>query len=245
LDAAEYGGGGEELVKAVEGMKAGSVSEPIETPRGFHVVKYHGKLAATDAEALARREIARSGAVEAAATDAAKAFAQKVIDKAKAGGELSAVVDELVLAALEDVSPSKAAAESIVETAKVAADAPEFEISRPFARGSSPLPGLKERDVATRVFALPEADALIEEPLETYSGYGVIQLKEKDLATKEAFAEDKDDLIQALKEQKRSDALANYIDRLRERAQSIVINPAYQGKPAAEQAPDSESESSG
>ncbi len=245
LDVEEYGGGGEELVKAVEGMGAGSVSEPIETPRGFHIVKYHGKLAATDAEALARRVIARSAVVEAAATDAAKAFAQKVIDKAKSGGELSAVVDELVLDALGDVSPSKAAADLIVETAKVAADAPEFEVSRPFNRGASPLPGLKERDVATRVFALPEPDALIEEPLETYGGYAVIQLKEKDLATKEAFAEDKNDLIQALKEQKRSDALTNYLGRLRQRAQSIVVNPAYQGKAAAEQATDSETESSG
>ncbi len=247
LDAEKYGGGGEELLKAVEGMKPGAISEPIETPRGFHLLRFHGKLAAAEVEQLGRREVARRLMIEAAATDASRAFAQKVINKAKTGSELSAVVEELIAASLVDVSFSKAAADVILETAKAAADAPEFEVSRPFNSTSSPIPGLKDRDVAPRVFALPEVDALIEQPLEMYSGYAVIQLKEKDLATREQFAEDKAELIQALKEQKRSDALANYIARLRERAQRIVVNPAYQPKTETEEEnkPESEPESSG
>lgn len=230
LDAEKYGAGGAELLQAVESLQPGQVSGVIETPRGFHIVKLLGKLSEEEAKQRGRLEAARRLAIEAAAKEASQRFAQQLIEKTKAGAELSAAVDQLIQSSLaSDGVPEDA---KFIETAKLASDLPEFEVSRPFPRTSTPLPGLKATDVSSRVFELPQPDALIEEPLETFAGYAVIQLKEKDLATREAFDEEKAEILAALKEQKRSEALANYIARLRERAQHIVVSPAYERGPS-------------
>jgi peptidyl-prolyl cis-trans isomerase D len=230
LDAAKYGAGGEDLVKAVEPLAQGALSAVVETPRGFHVMRFLGKLPAAEAEKIGRLEVARRAAIESAATAAARSFTEKLLAKAKAGAELTAALDSLLPEQLSFEGLSAPMAETLAAAARLAKDAPEFEVSRPFSRTSSPLPGLKDRGVATRVFDLAEPDALIEEPLETFGGFAAIQLKEKDIATREQFDSEKVELIQALKEQKRAEALTNYMTSLRERAQQIVINPAYTSK---------------
>lgn len=229
LDPEKYGAGGEELAQAVEKLKPGQTSEVIETPRGFHVVQLLGKLSAEEAQERGRLEAARRLSIESAAREASKRFAEQLIERVKNGADLSAAVDELVPENLNVAALPKGAVAAFTESAKLASDVPVFEVSRPFTRTSSPLPGLKASDVSSRVFALPEANAVIEEPLETFSGYAVIQLKEKDLATREAFEEEKAEIMAALKEQKRAEALSNYLARLRERAKQIAVDPAYAG----------------
>lgn len=227
LDAEKYGAGGQELTAALEGLTTGATTDVIETPRGFHLLKFHGKLSAEGAEKLGKRETARRLLAEALATDAARGFAAELITRGKSGTELAEAVSGLIAEQVLVEGLSDSARTALIEAASAASDAPEFEVGRPFTRGSSPLPGLKERDVAKRVFELPEVDAFIEQPLETYAGFAVIQLKEKTVATREEFDADKEDLMRALKEQKRSEALAQYIGRLRERSTRIVINPAF------------------
>jgi parvulin-like peptidyl-prolyl isomerase len=227
LDAQKYGAGGAELVAALDGLKAGTTSDVVETPRGFHFLHLHGSLNAEEAEKLGKLEIARRLLSEKLATDAARSFASKLIELGKGGTELAAALEQSIPEQVSVVGLNEQASQALVDAAKSASDAPEFEVSRPFTRISSPLPGLKDSDVGKRVFELEADDAFIEEPLDTYAGVAVVQLKEKTLATREDFDADKEDLMNALKEQKRADALSRYISRLRERANRIAINPAF------------------
>lgn len=227
LDAEAYGAGSDVLLEAVSKLAPGAVSGLLETPRGFHLVQFLGKLSAEEAERRGKLEVARGLAIEEAAKHAARAFAQQLIDAAKGGTELSAAVEQALVASVRSDGLPAAFAAALAKAAKESDDIPEFEVGRSFNRAGNPVPGLKQRDVGARVFALPEPDALIEEPLETYAGFVVLQLKEKTLATREEFDADKAALIDSLKEQKRSEALSSYLNRLRERTTRIAVHPAY------------------
>ncbi len=246
LDAEKYGAGGKELLDALSKVKPGDTTGVVETPRGFHILRLLGKGTAEEAERLGRLELARRAAITMAASEAAKTFSQQLIAAVKGGAELASSVEQTVASSVRVEGLDEAVATALTEKAKLAADVPEFEVSRPFSRSSSPMPGLKASDVAARVFDLPEVDNLIEEPLETYSGFAVIQLKEKNLASREDFEADKAQLMEGLRAQKRAEALTRYIARLKDRAAQIVINPAYDpSTPLAEEPSDPDSKNSG
>lgn len=228
---------GADIAKAIESLKAGELSGVIETSKGFHIVKFLGKQNAAEAERLGRLEVARKAAIEDAAKKRASAVAADFLAKAKSGSDLAAAVENSIGDLIAVGGLEGDAAEAVKKEAYGSSEKPEFEVSRSFNRSGSPMPGLKKHDLAGKVFDLAKADDVIDEVLETYAGYAVIQLKEKTLASREEFAKNKDQLLEVLQEKKRAEALSNYVARLREKTKKIVINPAFDAKPASSEEP--------
>jgi peptidyl-prolyl cis-trans isomerase D len=83
-----YGIGADELKKAAESLKPGDVSTVIESPRGYHVLKVTGKLAADQVEASGRRYLAQRLYLRFAADESLNQFAEQLITRAKAGEKL-------------------------------------------------------------------------------------------------------------------------------------------------------------
>ncbi len=218
-----YGAVAEELLKALDEMKSGEVSSPIETAQGFHILKFHGKLAKEEVETKGRLAAGRRIVVENAAKEAAKEFAASLITAAKGDKPLEDAVDEAIAGVSLPVDDKQR--EPLIAELKDRRDVPQMTISRAFNRMSISVPGLKDpAAVARQVFELEKDDQFVETPLESFAGQVVIQLKEKDLATREEFEEDKLELLRGLQEQKRADAISSYVSRLRKAAQRIEIS---------------------
>lgn len=229
FDADKLPEGGQEIAKALESLKAGEVTDVLQAGKSFVIYKFLGKLDAAGAERVGRLELARKGAIEQAARERAQALGKDLLAKAKSGSDLSQALDEALPLTVNVEGANEEGAKAIREEAKTASERPEFEVSRSFNRAGSPIPGLKQRNVAQRLFDLAKPDQVVDEVLETYAGFAIVQLKELTLATREEFAKDKDAMVEALKEQKRSDALEHYIARLREKAKKVVVNTTLEG----------------
>jgi peptidyl-prolyl cis-trans isomerase D len=229
-----YGPGSKELLDAVKTMKPGQVSEVIESKRGFHVIKLHSLVAEKDLEGVGRRSTARRLAVPALATELAKEFADKLIEKAKAGAKLEDAVKELSLDYAQrraGKKPALAAAPGAAPVATKKTDPPaledplrpKVEITAPFSVAGSPvedpLPG---EAPAAKVFELAKADSLVEKPVRTNAGFAVLQLKEKTPAKKEDFEKDRLSILRALRVTKEQDAVARYIASLRSKVKDKV-----------------------
>lgn len=224
-----YGPVADELLKAVSEMKPGSVSAPVETAQGFHVLKFHGELAEADIESTGKSVVARRVAAEATAKLAAQSFADGLLQAGRGGKTLQDAVDDAVAAAVNLPAP-KEVVEQLVEVLKGRRDVPQVTVSRQFTRDTLSIPGLKNAASAARqVFELKQDDEFVAKPLDAFGGLVVIQLKEKDIATREQFDEDKSELMRGLQEQKRADAISNYLARLREKAQRIEVSESILG----------------
>lgn len=211
-----------DLLAAVAKLAVGQTSPIVETAKGLHVLRLDGKVGA-DAATVGKAYIARKLAQEAAAKTRAEAFAKQLIADVKAGELLTESVEkrrkEFVIGAKTDNDPVLLAALDSV-------DAPKVDISRPVPRGTPVVIGLKDVTVTNALFDL-EDGALLREPQATHLGFVVLQLKEKDLATREAFAKDKADLVRNLTEQKRALVLTEYVASLRTKAKKIEYDQRY------------------
>ena len=77
-------------------------------------------------------------------------------------------------------------------------------------------------------FSLSAPDELYPEPLTTRQGMAVLQLKEKTLASREDFDKDKAEILRQLRVTMQGDALARYVQTLREKAKdAIILNPRF------------------
>lgn len=229
-----YGPGAKELLDAVKTMKAGQVSEVLESKRGFHVLKFHGLLAEKDIEKIGRRATARRLAVPAMATELAKEFADKLIEKAKAGAKLEDAAKELALeyagrrapkkpammpGALAPAAPRPAAEPPAMEDPL----RPKVEITAPFSIAGSPIDNPMPGEApAAKLFDLKDVDALVDKPVRTTTGFAVLQLKEKTLAKKEDFAKDRLTILRGLRVAKEQDAVVRYIAALRSKVKDKI-----------------------
>ncbi|MCC6898312.1 MAG: SurA N-terminal domain-containing protein [Polyangiaceae bacterium] len=226
-----YGPGAKELLEAAKNLKPGQVSEVIESKRGFHVIKLHGVLAEKDVEKLGKRATARRLAVPAMATELAKEFSDKLIEKAKAGEKLEDAAKALALEYAERRPAQKPAAAAAAPAPAKATEPPamedplrpKVEITAPFSIAGSPVEGpLPTEAPAAKLFALEKVDAKVEKPVRTAAGFAVMQLKEKTLAKKEDFAKERLAILRALRQSKEQDAVARYIAVLRGKVKDKV-----------------------
>lgn len=235
-----YGLGSKELLAAAEKLAPGALSPVIETPRGLHVLKLEGKLAADAVEREGKKQLARSLYVKFAQDEAMRAFAANLITQAKAGAKL----EDLVRAASDELArkhftPGKPAqgkkdeAESV--PGLIAPDRPRFEVSTPFSMSGNPLPDVVPREsLAARAFELAKPDAVYERPIETESGLVVLQLKEKTAASREEFEKEKWDIVRRLSRAKGQEALVRYVADLKRAAgDKLKVDPKLGEEPKA------------
>jgi SurA N-terminal domain/PPIC-type PPIASE domain len=221
-----------DLLKVIADWKPGHASTSLtETPKGLHLLRFSGKLAAADLESKGKLHVARGLAVSQGAKDRASAFGKRLIAAVQGGKALKDAMDELVTqeVVLDDGAPS-ALAEKVLAAALASEAAPKFDISRAVPRGASPVPGAQDSAIASKLLALTTDDAILPDVFTTFTGIAVVQLKEKDVASREDFEKDKDAVLSNLLDEKRSEVLAAYLERLRASAKKVVINPKFNGE---------------
>lgn len=227
-----YGPGADVLSAAAGKLAPGAVSDVLETPFGFHVLKVESKLDAATVEAQGKQQIARGLYLKAAQRDAARAFASELVKQTKAGAKLEevtrALTDELARRSSKP-APSTTGNEAPVLPALLAADRPRFEISPPFTISGNPLPDVDSLEpLAARAFELKEPEAVDEKPIETSNGLVVMQLKEKMPTSKEDFEKEKWALLRAMTDRKGNEALVRYVAELRRAAGSkLKVDARY------------------
>ncbi|KYF87068.1 foldase [Sorangium cellulosum] len=226
-------------------MKAGEVSDIIETEDGFHVIKLEQIAKDADAEKIGRLETARD-LYTAHESERLAAEAAKQVLAAAAGGKS---LDDALAAHLAQLAPAKdkagagakageqpAAAKqdgSKDEEAKEGGQAepgearppytmanhpnrPTVETSLPFNVSGSPITDARDSTEAARIaFQLDKPGDLPKDVVALENGYAVIQLKEKTSASQEQWDKDREFYTAAMRAAKQNDALVGYIRRLK------------------------------
>lgn len=210
--------GAEEILKALEKLQPRALSEPIETPAGYHVVELLGRLTEADAETRARQQIALTLYTRFAADRAARSFADRVIQAVQGGQSMETAVSELTAQTLAGAEGGGDGLDALLKAAaRQASDRPRFEVSAPFNRSGNPLPEIEPKEViASRAFELGKPDALHDKPVETSTGWVVFQLKE--ITSPKAGDKELEEMKQALQELKGDQAVARYVADLRRQA---------------------------
>lgn len=233
---AGYGIGADELKKAAESLKPGELSAVIESPRGFHVLRVTGKLAADKLEASGRHYVAARLYARFAADEALQQFAEQLITRAKAGEKLEEATRALAVEVSSKIAkpPAGAAKPASADTpALLAADRPQFEVSAPFNASGNPLPDLSPNEpLAAKAFELKQPDEVYAKPLSTATGAVVLQLKERSEASRDDFLKDKAKVVQALLQAKAGEALVRYVQDLRRAAGDKLLVMSQFGEEA-------------
>jgi len=216
---ASYGVGSEELLKAMAALKPGELSGIVETPRGLHLLQVDAKLDAANLEAVGRRFVAHKLYVHAAGDEQVKAFGEELIRRTKAGAKLEDVL-EAQLASLVPGGAKKPGDDKAPEVpALTALDRPRIEISAPFPSSGNPLPQVTPKEpLAARAFELKNPDEVWQTPIQTSEGAVVLQLKEKNAASRADFDKNKAELLGPMRAAKANEALVNYVADLRKKA---------------------------
>src|SRR6478609_4828199 len=216
---ASYGVGSEEVIKALAALTPGQISAVVETPRGMHLLQVDAKLDASNLEAFGRHFVAHKLYVHAAADEQVKAFGEELIRRTKAGAKLE---DALAaqLGALVPAAAKKPGQDKAPEVpALTVLDRPRIEISAPFPSSGNPLPQVTPKEpLAARAFELKNPDDVWQTPIQTSEGAVVLQLKEKNAASRADFEKNKAELLGPMRVAKANEALANYIADLRKKA---------------------------
>lgn len=203
-------------------LEEGQVSEVIETPQGFHIVKLLGRREGDVPEDEAKLEIAERLYRQARAKELAREAAAEALTALRSGTSF----DELQLGTTAPQAPPEGQAEE--PGAQAAAEpeqpedpfAPKVEDSRSFGRGGQPLTtSYDSTPLAAAAFELTEESPLPEEPLEMGNDFYVFRLEDLQLATEEDFtAEVRQRIQEGLRRRKEREAMQVYLHRLRESA---------------------------
>ncbi len=211
-----------QLVKALESaifpLKAGElIAEPVRTPLGVHLVQVTAVKAPETREfADVKIEVAASILLAKAAEDAAKASADSLLAKLKAGEAFES------LTATEDE-----ARENADETRPLRRDTPWVLKSQE----SIPRVGTS-KEMHAALFAASEEAALLGEVYKVGQSYFVVQLKERELPDMGDFDQEKESLRSQAISTKRNRVFRDWLDHLRSKA-SIKLNPSLFGPQSA------------
>ena len=229
-----YGPDAQALRAAAQKLERGALSDVVELPRAFVVLRLNGKLDKATAERDGRRQVTRLLYLKFAQDQAMHAFASDVAAKVKAGAKLEDVVkaktDEI---ARRGFAPKPGAKDPGSPPGLLAPDRPQFEVSSPFSASGNPLPDVEPMEsIASRAFALGKPDDIDEKPIKTRTGLVLIQLKEKTPASREGFEKEKWALIADIKRMKARDAVVRYVAELKRTAgDKLKINEEFAKEP--------------
>jgi len=230
---ASYGVGSEDLAKAASALKPGELSGIVETPRGLHLLQVDPKLDAANLEAFGRRYVAHKLYVHAAADEQVNAFAQELIRRTKAGAKLEEALEAQLTSLLPAAAKKPGDDKASQVPALAALDRPRIEISAPFPSSGNPLPQVTPKEpLAARAFELKNPDEVWATPIQTSEGAVVIQLKEKNAASRADFDKNKAELLGPMRAAKATEALAFYVADLRKKAGDKLKVDAHFGEEA-------------
>lgn len=238
LDAS-YGAGAAALIDAAAALsRAGAVSTVIESIRGFHVLKLEGTVTEENKAEFLRDFVAYKLTAEASAEKAAKSFAEELIGRANGGAVLADATEALLSETLKGTPFESADGPALKDE-----DRPKSDITRAVTIEQNPIAGsVPEETPAVALFELEKENDTVKTPIKTRDGFAVLQLKEKDLLTREKFEEERTSVMATLQKRKAEQALAVYIQDLLKTAGPVTLNPKYI-PPEGEEEADKETDS--
>lgn len=215
-------------------LEAGKVSDVVETQFGLHVLRVDRVLKDADAEAYGRAEAARELMVAQDGDELAAESAKRILAAVKAGKSL----DDAVAAELASLDAR--AAKLSKKGQKVGAAAkdarPRVEVSASFASDGEPISGAASNaHVADTAFRLAKKGDAPDDVVKLDDGYAVFTLDEKSTVTRDDFAKERERYLEMLTTMRQADALAVYVERLRDAAKNDVkVNEAFTKAPETE-----------
>ncbi len=216
------------------GMKAGEISEPIQTQFGFHILKLEGAYSGAEAEAVGRRETAKSLMSAQQAEALTSETGKKILSLVKGGKKLDEALAEAMTglhapaSANKGKPPVKKGDAAATDPSANDEHRPRVEISASFTANGDPIPGATGPIAAQTAFRLEKEGDTPDDLIKLDDGYAVLQLKEKSFATREQFEKDRDTFVAQLLAGKQIDALTAYVTRLKDSSKADVrVNEAY------------------
>jgi peptidyl-prolyl cis-trans isomerase D len=213
-------------------LGAKEISNVVETTTGFYVVKIDAIYKDAEAEAFGRQDVAKNLMQTHEGEGMAAEMAKKVLAAVKSGTKF----DAAVAAALPSSPKAKAGKNDKSKDAstKDASDAtesdrPHVEVSAPFNSNGDPIPDVAPgQSVAQIAFKLEKEGDVPDDLVKLEDGYAIVQLKEKNPASKQQFETERETFMAAMLAAKQSDSLNGYLARLKEAAKSETkLNEAY------------------
>lgn len=241
--------------EAVFSLDKGKVSGVVETEYGFHIVKVEQVAKDADAEKLGkdqtRFELYLMHEAERLAAEAGKSVLAAVQGGKSLADAVKAHVDELAAKSADkkDEKKDKKKDDAKKDDAKkdehepVTAEnhpgRPSVETSLPFNVSGEPFAGAKA-DASRAAFELKKVGDVAPDLVNLEQGYAIMQLKEKQAPSKEAFDKDREFYLGAMRTAKQDDALFGYVKRLKSTIgtdvkynQSVLAEPKESNEPEA------------
>lgn len=223
-----------QLVKAVESLAPGQLSPLVANASGLTLLRLEQRVPKDQTDDVGRLSIARPLAVLEAASAQTQEFAKALTARVTAGQSMQDAVDQLSRETLQKSPVTSVAGPRAAELSAAALESrerPQVDVSPSFARGgsTSPVPNAVSPSGAKQLaFSLKNIGDVYAEPIDTYDGLAVLQLKDTQPPRREDFDKNKGEYLDEYKSRAESEALTAYIARLRKAHESdIRINERF------------------